>query len=215
MNKPDTVNYEDSYISYNKSQTNENIPDSSDANQTIHTNNDKHTANRKSLSKGEHLFYTHKDNRSRREEIHKKAEIEREMKALENCTFSPVIHKFEKKDSDEILHKESYTDYVDRMRKYRSGKQMWEKKCDSRVGSGKIWRKSVTGFTVPDEFLTPQPDRKSRRRTSDFMSNNTTLEKFRFTDSCFSIESPNKINIKVSQNFDELDFFSRNFQFFF
>jgi hypothetical protein len=52
MNKPDTVNYDDSYVSYNKSNPNEPQETSSQNNidHTLNTMQDKNTG-RKSLSK--------------------------------------------------------------------------------------------------------------------------------------------------------------------
>lgn len=200
MNIPDTVNYDDSCVSYNKFDPNEPQESFSQPinDQSLHTMHDKNTT-RKSISKGETLFYTHKDMRSRREEIHKKAEIEKEIKALESCTFSPKINKFDKKESDERMHKESYSDYIDRMRKYRSDKVNWAKKCDAKAGSGKLWRKSLTGFTVPEDLTSPRLESKRTRRISEF-TGYSTISNFKFTDSQVLNESPNKNNIKIKVN---------------
>jgi hypothetical protein len=82
------------------------------------------------------------------------------------------------------------------MKKYRSDKQNWAKKCDAKAGSGKLWRKSVTGFTVPEEFISPRQERRRTRRTSEF-AGNSTISNFKFTESSVLNESPNKNNIKI------------------
>ena len=113
--------------------------------------------------KGEELFYMHKELRNKREEIHRKSSIEKEMRALEYCTFTPEIHNFEKKESTPELNRQFFYTYVDRIRNYRENNKQWKEKCESRSGCGKIWKKEIT---IPQEISSASPDCSRRYKDS-------------------------------------------------
>ena len=100
----------------------------------------------------------------KREENQKKAEVEKEIKSLESCTFYPNINKHEKLieqiNGPDILHKVSFLEYVDKQKKFRESNKQAEIKLENKVGTGKNWKKKVT---VPDKFSLSEKSKSSRK----------------------------------------------------
>lgn len=104
-----------------------------------------------STFRGEILYSKHKELKQTREEIQKQGEIQKLQKELAKCTFHPCISKPEIKTTTEakIHNKSSFDSYVDRMKKLRDLNKEITKNKKTSVGSGNVWRKSIT---IPKEF---------------------------------------------------------------
>jgi hypothetical protein len=133
--------------------------------------------------KGEELFYMHKDLRHKREEIHRKSSIEKEMRELEYCTFTPEIHTFDKKENTAELNRQFFYTYVDRIRNYRENNKQWKEKCVMRSGCGKIWKKEIT---IPKEISTASPEFSRRYKESPKRLSLTESPKKKKSISCTS-----------------------------
>ncbi len=114
-----------------------------------------------SSNKFEHLYSLSKTIKLKREENQKKAEMEKDEKSLENCTFNPKINKYDKQTeiiSPDSLHRNSYIDFVDRQKKFKEVKKQDQLKHENRVGSGKNWKNKLT---VPNKFVFNESKRRS------------------------------------------------------
>lgn len=110
----------------------------------------------KSMIKCEQLYSLSKGFHKRKEEVKKQAELEKEMKSLEYCTFTPKVNKYKGFDtsstaSTDILHKTSYTEYVDKLKKFRESHKQTEANFENRIGSGKNWKKQVNNDGIKIE----------------------------------------------------------------
>jgi hypothetical protein len=108
----------------------------------------------KSAIKCEELYNLHKNIKLKKDENKRKYEVEKEIKTLEHCTFYPKINNKDRleniNNSNEILNRASYSEYIDKQKKFREMNKVSEMKLETKVGSGKKWKKMVT---VPEQFV--------------------------------------------------------------
>lgn len=139
--------------SYNSNNPNRAI--NKNLNQNILSSSNSNSVSLSSI-KCEQLYKLSKSLKKKREDIHQQNQMEKELKELEVCTFAPKINRYDKTaiensiTSNEILHKSSFTEYIEKKKKFREDNRKNEVKFENRIGSGKNWKKQVT---VPEEFL--------------------------------------------------------------
>jgi hypothetical protein len=153
------------------------------------------------------LYNLDKELKYKRFEMHQKGILEKEIKELSDCTFSPKInlkdaisdeasamHISEIEKIPNSLHQSSFNSYVDRVRKNRVKNKEVEDEYNKRIGSGNKWKAKVV--TVPCNFQIS----KGNYRQKNHSFNYAHTKQASMSNYNLAIQPPNNIDIKVSNS---------------